>query len=385
MPFQSPSSKGIQIDVSYGTFLKLAALLLVAGFLYLVRDLLLYIFVALVIASAIDPLVDRLHRKRIPRSLTVLLVFAVLIAIIGFVVSALVPLVVDQAQQLATLLPGYVNMLANHVAAFLHVSPQDLISSDVLNNISSQAGKSLTSVTTAVTGIFRGLFSIVIILVLSFYFVVQQDGFRAFIRSVVPHRHQLYVSDLAGRIQRQMGLWLRGQLILALIIFVLTFALLSALHVPNALVLALLAGLLEIVPYIGPILAAIPIALIALTISPLTALLTIAGSFLIQQLENHVLQPRVMGKVLGLNPLLVIIVLLVGAKIAGVLGAILAVPLTTAASVFFSDLFEERESLEERLYAPVARDVRFFRPQPKEDQDPVAAAAEDDTDRRTDA
>lgn len=374
-------SRGVRIDVSYGTFLKLAVLLLAAGFLYLVRELLLLIFVALVIASAVDPLVDRLHQKRIPRALTVLLVFAVLLSVVGFVVSALVPLIAEQFQQLVQLLPGYLETLANHLAALLHISPSDLVSSDVLTSISARAGGGsltgvTTGVTTAVTGLFRGVVSFVIILVLSFYFVVQQDGFRAFIRSILPVRHQTYVSDLTGRIQGQMGLWLRGQLILAFIIFVLTYILLLVLHVPNPLVLALLAGLLEVVPYIGPIVSALPIALVALTISPLTALLALAGCVLIQQLENHLLQPRVMGKVLGLNPLLVIIALLVGAKLAGVLGAVLAVPLTTALTVFISDLFEERESLEERLYKPVSRDVRFFRPKPSTEEN---ADEDDDT------
>ena len=354
--------KSVHIDVSYGTFLKLAILAIAAGFLFLVRELLLLIFIAIVIASALDPLVDWLHRRKIPRALTVLFVYIVLIGILVVIVSVLAPAVAEQIQELLTLAPEYLDKLAIWLGGLLSVSPQDLVNGDIVGSLTGTVSDSLAGVTDALSSTIRGFFSFLIVLVLAFYFSVQEDSFKGFIRSIVPSRHRLYVSDLTGRMQKQMGLWLRGQLILALVIFVLTFLVLSALHVPNALVLAMLAGLFEVVPYIGPILSAVPATLIAFTVSPLTAALVVVAYVIIQQLENHVLQPRIMGKVLGLNPLIVILAILIGAQLAGVLGAILAVPLVTAATVFLGDLFHETERLEDRLKSRGAREVRFFKP-----------------------
>ena len=142
--------------------------------------------------------------------------------------------------------------------------------------------------------------------------------------------------------QTKIGLWLRGQVILSFIIFCLTFLCLYILGVRYALVLALLAGLTEYIPYFGPFLGAIPAVFLAFTQSPVLALFVALIYYLIQLVENNIIVPKLMQKVVGLNPIVSIIVILTGYKIAGVLGAILAVPVSTAVGVFLRDLFEGR-------------------------------------------
>jgi len=185
------------------------------------------------------------------------------------------------------------------------------------------------------------------IFVLSFYFIVEEGSFKKFIRSIVPFRHRPYVEDLVGRMQLQVGKWLRGQLLLGLIVGVVIYVGLSLMGVKYALVLALVAGILEVVPYIGPVISAIPAVLIASAQSPLLALLVVILYFLVQQLENHLLVPKIMQKVVGLNPLVIILVILVAVKLAGVLGAIVAVPAATLISVFLKDMFDERDKKDE--------------------------------------
>ena len=158
-----------------------------------------------------------------------------------------------------------------------------------------------------------------------------------------------YLFRLITRIQHKLGLWLKGQLILSLIIFGLVFIGLSIIGVEYALLLAFVAGVFEIIPFLGPTLAAIPAAFFGFTQSPVLGLLVIALYVLIQQLENHVIVPKVMSKSVGLNPLIVIVAFLVGAKIGGFIGVLLAVPVATAISVFLSDFFEKRIEKEVKL------------------------------------
>jgi len=173
---------------------------------------------------------------------------------------------------------------------------------------------------------------------------VKEDGLKGFIVSLTPKDHRGYVISLVERIQKKVGRWMFGQIILMVVIFVLDFAALSLLGVPYALILALLAGILEIVPYLGPIISATLATLVGLMISPLIGIEILITLTIIQQLESHVIVPQIMKKAVGLNPVVVILALLIGAKLGGTIGAILAVPIATALGVFVSDVAEGRNS-----------------------------------------
>ena len=177
---------------------------------------------------------------------------------------------------------------------------------------------------------------------------VKEDGMNSFLVSLTPKAHKDHVVIVANRIKKKIGRWLGGQLLLMLIIFALDFIALSIFRVPYALILALFAGLLEIVPYLGPIISVALASIVGFFISPVTGLIILGILTVIQQLESHVIAPQLMKKVVGLNPVVVILALLIGAKLGGTLGAILAIPLATSAGVLISDLFyknteEERE------------------------------------------
>jgi predicted PurR-regulated permease PerM len=151
--------------------------------------------------------------------------------------------------------------------------------------------------------------------------------------------------QLVNRMQDKIGLWLRGQIILSVIIFLLTYLGLSILGVKYALVLALVAGLTEFVPYLGPILAAIPAVFFAFTQDPMLAVFVIVLYYIIQLFENNFIVPQLMQKVVGLNPVVSIVVLLIGFKVGGIIGVILAIPVATAIGVFAKDIFQKRMSL----------------------------------------
>ncbi|MFA6296411.1 MAG: AI-2E family transporter [Patescibacteria group bacterium] len=339
----------VVFDVSYATFLRAVLIVLLLMFLFAVKDILLLIFVAIVIASGLDPVIDWLQKKRIPRGISSLFLFLILLGLIALIFYLLVPPLIEQTRQLIEVLPNYFQTVFEKISQFTGYSQEQSLdkAKEILTSLEDKVGGAASSVYGWISGLFGGILSVVMIFVLSFYFIVEEGSFKKFIRSIVPFRHRPYVEDLVGRMQLQVGKWLRGQLLLGLIIGVVIYIGLSLMGVKYALVLALVAGLLEVIPYIGPVISAIPAVLIASAQSPLLALFVIILYFLVQQLENHLLVPKIMQKVVGLNPLVIILVILVAVKLAGILGAIVAVPAATLLSVFLRDMFDERDKKDE--------------------------------------
>lgn len=323
---------------------------LAVGFLYVIRDVLVLFFIALVLSAAMNPAIKQLVRKRISRPVAVGLVYVVLLAAMVAFLSYLIPRAVSQASSFIDRLPEYSkqfsqNPLSN--AAFRSVS--DILGDDTGLESSRGLGGVTQGVFGATLGVFSGIVSFLAVFTIAFYLSVVEDGVGKFLRSITPRQYEEYIVSRARIIYGKIGYWMLGQIFLMIIVGTLYFILLSLLGVPNALVIALLGGALEIIPYIGPVTAAVPAILFGFFVSPAVALAVMAGYVLIQQLENHVIVPQVMKRAVGLNPIVVILALLMGAKVAGVLGMILAVPVATAINVFVKDVLERKEMQNDEL------------------------------------
>jgi predicted PurR-regulated permease PerM len=191
--------------------------------------------------------------------------------------------------------------------------------------------------------VFGGVLSFVLILVFSFYFAMQEKGIEEFLAIITPAEYEKYVVGLWHRTQRKIGLWMQGQLILGLIVGILVYLGLTLIGVEHALVLAVLAGLFEIIPVFGPTLSAIPAVAIGFSGGGVgIGLFVVALYVIIQQFENHLIYPLVVTKVVGVPPLLVILALIIGAQVAGFLGILLAVPIAAAVQECVADLDQRR-------------------------------------------
>jgi predicted PurR-regulated permease PerM len=334
-------------NISFISILKFFLILLGLYFLYLIKYVLALIFVALIFASAIDTWVDYLQNKKIPRGVGVLLIYLVGILIVGGAVVLIIPPIAEQITELANQFPKYYERAAD-AFSFLQEYTQQFGFEEAPKDTSS-ISSALTDMASGIYGflqnVINGLVSIVIILVITFYMTVEEDALKRTTRSLVPQRYQDFVIRLINKIQKKIGKWLKGQLILSLIIGVLTYIGLLILGVKYALVLALIAALGEFVPYIGPVITAIPAIFLAFVQDPIKALFVLILFVVIQQLENHILVPKIMQKTIGLNPIISVIALLMGFEIGNILGAILAIPVATAISIIIKEVFEERESL----------------------------------------
>jgi len=326
------------INISTSTIFRVILILLGLGFLYLIRDILIIVFVAVIIAAAINGPVSWLQRRKVPRILGVIFIYLLALLLLALIVTLIFPTLAEQIRELTNNFPEFMNKVGLSVNELWGKYEIEGNLQNLLYKISSRLTEATSSFFVTIIGLFGGLFSAIIVLVISFYLAVQEKGVRKFLISLTPEDHQHYLSDLIDRIQVKIGSWLRGQLLLMLIIGCLTFIGLYFLGVPYVLVLALIAGLFEIIPYVGPIIAAIPAVILAFLVSPFLALMVVVLYVVIQQLENYVIVPQVMKKAVGLNPIVIIVVMLIGAKLAGVLGLILSVPVTAAIAEFLKDL-----------------------------------------------
>ncbi|OGY43715.1 MAG: hypothetical protein A3B89_02850 [Candidatus Buchananbacteria bacterium RIFCSPHIGHO2_02_FULL_40_13] len=336
----------ITFDVSLSALFKISVLFLIVFFLFFVRDVILIIFVALILASALDPWVDFMQKHKIPRGLGILMIYLVAIIILAGTVYLIIPPIAIEVKDLAKDFPLYWERLSGSVESF-RIYSDDHGWTQTIQNSLNDLQSNVNAIEAAAGGVFStvfaflgGLFSLLIVAVLTFYLTIEEQAMKRVLRSLVPVKYQPYVTHLINRIQEKIGLWLRGQLILSLIIFLLSWFGLTILGIKYTLVLALFAGIMELVPYLGPFIGAIPAVFIALTQAPALALGVVIVYLIIQQLENHIIVPKVMQKAVGLNPIITIVAMMIGFKLAGILGIVIAIPAATALNIVLNDFIE---------------------------------------------
>lgn len=339
--------KRVSIDVSSSTILKIIVVLALLWFVYLIKEVLAILFVAIILTSAFTPWVTWLKRKKIPRALSVVIIYIIILSILGLIVGLMVDPFVEQIGQLRQNLPAYFEGVTESFTDLqAYLAERGYV--DNLNQFLTTIQGSLTEATGGilgtVTGIFGGIFSLIIILVLTFYMTVEEDVLKRVVWSITPIKYQPFILQKIAQVQKKLGKWFKGQLILMLIIGVISFVCLKIIGVKYALVLALIAGVFEIVPILGPIMAGVIAVVLVLASSGwLKAFFVIIIYIFIQQIENNWLVPKIMQKAVGLNPIISIVVLLIGAKLAGIIGALLAIPLAVVIGVLAKDLVVDKE------------------------------------------
>ncbi|MDO8658591.1 MAG: AI-2E family transporter [Candidatus Levybacteria bacterium] len=297
-----------------------AILLLMIGWLLLeIKDILAAIFISYILMSALIPFVEFLTKKRVPKIIAVFIAYFTTLAFVIIIIFPLIPFFVSQIQSLFNNFPKYLDKAAG-IAGF------DIDITQIKSFITSELNAIGKSALTLTSKIFSGVFSTLTILVVTFYLLLDHKRFNSGITGLFPKNLQIKVLQTLAKIENKLGAWLRGQVILSFFIGVITWIALTLLGLEFALPLALLAGILEIVPTIGPILAAIPAIIVAVAISPTLALIVVIIYLGIQVLENNILVPKIMQKAVGLNPVVIILSVMIGARLMGVLGALLSIP-----------------------------------------------------------
>src|SRR3989344_718102 len=351
------------LDIPVRAVLKVVLTLGAVAILWMIRDIIAIVLFAIIIASAVSPAVGYLHiRRRIPRVIGALIIYIGFILLLAFALWIIVPPLVGQFTDLIQLLPGFI---AN--SPFITENSQTI--AEALRNFQSSIpelgptiGSFFSNFFAGTLSVFGGVFSVLLMFVIAFYLSVEDEGIKKILRLTVPKQHHKKLFHAVEQAQRTFAAWVKGQFTLALIVGVLTYIGLLIIGVPFPVVLALIAALLELIPYVGPPLSAIPAVIIGFTASTFTGLLAIILYVIVQQIENNLLAPLVMRKAVGLDPLLVIVSLLVGAKLAGIVSMLLAVPLAAFAMQMLQDNagYEFRANYENKS-SNTSKRFRLFR------------------------
>jgi predicted PurR-regulated permease PerM len=325
---------------------------------WLARQVIVLIYVSVLLATGLGPIVRAIEqtaargtRQRMPRWLAILLIYLVVVATV-FIVGLLVfPPLVAQARELWSVIPDYFN----RVQQFLidkGLLQQRLTLEEAVRRAPATPQEAVGTLATAVSSTVQGLFGVVTILILTFYLLLDSDALFAGFARFFPRAERPRVEETANKIATKISAWLSGQIILAGSIGISATIGLYLLNVPYFYVLALVAAIGEVIPVVGPILSAIPAVSVALSVSPRTGFFVLVFWIAQQQVENHVLVPKVMERQVGVSAVTVIVALLIGASLLGILGAILAVPSAAIIQVIVQEMLDERDRREEREHMP---------------------------------
>lgn len=310
----------------------LALFLLGVGWLFLqIKEVFVIIFTSYIIMASLLPFVEFLKKQRIPRVVAVLIAYFTTLTLLVLLIFPLIPFFSAQIQAFFVSLPFYFDQLA-------HILGIDVASVQIGSLVASEFQLIGSNIFVVTSKIFGGLFSVVTVFVISFYLLMDHARITQNIIDFFPKRSAATIGSVLALIEEKLGAWLRGQIVLSAFIGFVTWVALVILGLEFALPLALIAGILEIVPTIGPIISAVPALVVALTISPAKAVFVVVAYLAIQMLENNILVPKIMQKAVGLNPIVIIIGIMIGSKLMGALGALLSIPFISMLLIIFRSL-----------------------------------------------
>jgi predicted PurR-regulated permease PerM len=346
------------ISITTGTFVRALVIGAIAYAIWVLRDLALLVLTAVVIASAIEPGVIFFRKHKFPRVLAVLLMYLVVFGSLFALIYFFFPPILEDAQNFLVGIPQYLNTLNlpgtiadTGVVDTAHLTGAEHQAQSILQTLftfRTAFTDTSSGAIRLVSTFFGGIFSLVLVVVLSFYFAIQETGIEDFLKIIAPAKHEEYVVGLWHRAQRKIGLWMQGQLLSSLIggiIVYLGLAMLSLFGMKYALLLAIFTAIAMLVPVFGSVLAAVPAIIVAFGAGGVPLMLMVAGLFfIVNQFEAHLIHPLVVNKVVGIPPLLVILALIAGGTLAGFLGVLLAIPIAAAMREFVTDLDKRKRA-----------------------------------------
>lgn len=325
--------------------------------LYRFNQVLFILFIAIVIGTVIRPAVTWLHQRGLPRTAGVILVYLVLLALLAGFVLLLFPLIVEQGTTIVAAVPGYYHALREWVLSLSN--PLTLRLSEFLPTTlpslqpAEQTGEQMLATAGQALGYVGSATSIVFVLIATLLLALHWtlDGPRTIqsLLLLLPMDRRESMGDLVTAMESKVGFYIAGQGVLCLFIGGMALVAYLLIGLPNALVLAFLAGLMEAIPMVGPLLGAIPAALVALSIAPAKLLWVVVATVIIQQVENAVLVPRVMRKAVGVNPFVSLLAIFAFSSFFGIAGALMAIPMAAIIQLLFERFLFRPAALESEV------------------------------------
>jgi len=335
-PDETRQTQVIRYELSFRTIITVVVTIAACWLLIRVWQIILLLVIALILAGTLSPILAWLERHNIRRPLGLGIVLIGMIALVGGLGARVVPALASQITAVVDNAPQMRSQLADNLATIpgLANAAKVVREAELSGYVATIGGQALAYVAVALQSVFYAIMA----LVLAIYLLADQERVQGFIFALLPRRYHLRSARVLLDMETIVGGYVRGQALTSILIAVFTWVVLAALGVPNALALAVIAGFADLIPLIGPILAVAPPVLAALTQGPVTAIIALVLLVLYNQIENHILIPRVYGQTMRLSPVAVIVSLLTGGALLGVVGALLALPIAAGIRVLIEDL-----------------------------------------------
>lgn len=342
--------KGTATSISITTGTMIRAVLIVLGLflLWFLRDLILVVLTSIVIASFVESAVPHFKKVGINRIFGIVILYVVALLIFAGLFYLFAPLLITEIYNFSSFISAYIPGVS-----FLNYFQNEAFSGakDIVNTLSGNFSlSSLLSVSRAfivnlsggffqtVSIAFGSIFNFVLIILISFYLSIQEKGIENFLRIIIPIQYENYVVDLWDRSRNKIALWMKGQVVLALVVAVLIYLVLSLLGTEYALLLSIIAGVMELVPY-GILVALVPAFSFSYLSGGMSSALLVSGAYIIvHQFEVFLFAPLIIKKIVGLSPIVIILSVLVGFELGGIWGGVLSIPLAIVLMEFLNDI-----------------------------------------------
>jgi len=300
---------------------------------------------AIILAYLLNPLVDFFESRHIPRVLAIFMIYLAVGALIALSITYTVPRMLMEINKLTERLPEFTGLLTQFVAdieeRFQRTNLPPVLRNMVEHNIQKAQDRLLVALEYSVEVLLAALGRVFVALltpVLTFYILKDVVVIKRTISNLLPGKHRRKLLAWLSKIDSTLGSWIRGQLLIAFMVGVLSMIGLSIIGLDFAILLGVLAGMLDVIPYFGPIIGGIPPVVVGLLVSPAMGIKALAVIIVIQQIESNLITPQILGHSLGLHPLIVIFALLLGGELGGLVGMILSVPVAAILKVTIEHL-----------------------------------------------
>lgn len=326
--------KATRIEISLKTILY--TLLSLAGLflLWQVRELIVLVLFCFILMEAINPTITRLEKYKVPRGLAIIVIYLILLTVIYLAFAGIIPILVDQTNSLINTLPETLNNI--NIFGFSFSSIDWAAQFGSIQNLPSNIARFTISVAS-------NLLSAFVIFVITYYLLLERKKLPRYGEQLLGISAKEKIQTILDQLELRLGSWVNAEIFLMTLIGLISYIGYTLIGLQFAVPLAIVAGLLEIVPNIGPVISTGMAALVGLTISPITGLLSIFVGLIIHQSENILIVPNVMKSSVGLHPLLTIVLIAAGAKLGGIIGAVLAIPIYLTCEVIIKVLFASKK------------------------------------------
>lgn len=343
------------ISISNGTIIRFFLIFIGFFLIWYLRDLMLIILTSIVLASFVESVVPYFKKIKLGRAFGVVILYALSLLFLAGLFYLFAPLLITEVHNFSVFLSSYIpnSELLNYFQNDAFGGAKDIVANLTHSlSLTSLLDTSKAFITNLSGGFFQTLsvafgniFNLILIIIISFYLSIQENGIENFLKIILPSKYENYAVDLWARSRRKIALWLRGQLLISLIIAVLTYLVLSLLSINYALLLAIIAGFMQLIPY-GLLIALIPAVAFSYLSDGIQSAVMVAGAyFIIHQFESFLFTPLIIKKVTGLSPLVVILAILAGFQLGGFWGLILSIPCAVFIMELISDIEKRKAGL----------------------------------------